>query len=173
MQAGYRRRNRGPAAGIPQLLVLAGCSLVAFTGVWLWWFAEDTTGRVIRENDITDPYAVQLWMRRLHWAGAYVVLAVVVYMILRAAMRREGQRMAFLFVFLIVMGVGVWSGYTVDWDAAQLWSETVGTKLRIGLDLGDGPRLPEELGRARLHLSVVPAAILIVGLASFLQYRRR
>ncbi len=173
MQRRYRRLNRGVAAGIPQLLVSAGCSLVAFTGVWLWWFAEPIAGRVVSTNDITDPYAVQVWMRWLHWGGCYVVGAVVVYMIIRAAVRRDGQRTAFLFVFLIVLGVGVWSGYTVDWEAAQLWSETVGTKLSTGLSLGDGPRLPEELGRARLHLSVLPAAMLIVGITSFLQYRRR
>ena len=112
-------------------------------------------------------------MRRLHWGGCYIVGAVVVFMIMRAAVRREGQRMVFLFLFLIVLGVGVWSGYTVDWEAAQLWSETVGTKLSTGLSLGDGPRLPEDLGRARLHLSVVPAVMLTVGLTAYLQYRRR
>lgn len=167
------RRGANPAAGIPELLVSIGCSLVAFTGVWLWWFGEDTTGRVITTNNWTDPFAVQFWMRRLHSFGSYALAAVLVFMVIRAAIRRQGLRIVFLVTFLGFLGIGVWAGLTADWEPARLWSETIGTKLRAGFALGEGPRLPDELGRVKLHLSVVPAALAIVALTSFLHYRRR
>ncbi len=146
--------------------------MVAFTGVWLWWFGENTSNRVIRENDITDPFAVQVWMRRLHIIGTVGLVAVVLLMIVRAVVRRQGWRMVFHVTFLGLMGIGVWAGYDADWDAARLWSQTVGTKLSTGLSLsGDAP-LPERLQSARVHLSIVPAALAAVGLVSFLHYRR-
>lgn len=147
--------------------------MVAFTGVWLWWFGEDTTGRIIRQNDFTDPLAVQIWMRRLHAFGSYGLAAVVLFMIIRAAVRQQGLRIVFLGTFLGFLGLGMWAGFNADWDAARLWSETVGSKIRTGIAFGEGPRLPDELGRARLHLSVIPTALAIVGLTSFLHYRRR
>jgi hypothetical protein len=173
MGKGSGRRGANPAARIPELLVSIGCSLVAFTGVWLWWFGEDTTGRVIISNNWTDPFAVQFWMRRLHSFGSYALAAVLVFMVVRAAIRQQGLRIVFLVTFLGFLGIGVWAGLTADWEPARLWSETIGTKLRTGFALGEGPRLPDELGRVRLHLSVVPAALAIVALTSFLHYRRR
>jgi hypothetical protein len=169
-------RGRGganPAARIPELLVSIGCSVVAFTGVWLWWFGEDIAGRVIRRNDWTDPFAAQFWMRRLHSFGSYGLGAVLVFMVMRAAIRRQGLRIVFLVTFLGFLGIGVWAGITADWEPARLWSETIGTKLRTGFALGEGPRFPDELRRVRLHLSIVPAALAIVAMASFLHYRRR
>ena len=161
-----------PGARLPQLLVTIGCSLAAFTGMWLWWFGQDTSGLIIRENDITDPYAVQTWMRRLHTFGAYATAVVVVFMIMRAAAQRQSWRTVFLFAFLLLAVVGIWTGVNADWDAARLWSETMGTKLSAGIDIGDNRRLPDELRVARSHLSVVPAAMLGVAFLSFLHYRR-
>ena len=169
----YGRRTSGPGARIPQLLVSVGCSLVAFTGVWLWWFGQNTTGRVVRNNnDITDPFAIQLWMRRLHSFGSYALAAVIVFMIVRAAVQRDAWRAIFLLLFVIFVGIGVWAGATADWDAARLWSETVGGKLRAGFDMGNGPQLPDKLRRARVHLSVVPVAMLVVAVLSLVHYRR-
>jgi len=173
MGQSYRRRGANPAARIPDLLVSIGGSLVAFTGVWLWWFGEDIAGRVIHRGDWTDPFAVQFWMRRLHSFGSYGLVAVLVFMVMRAATRRQGLRIVFLVTFLGFLAIGVWAGITADWEPARLWSETIGTKLRTGFAFDEGPRLPDELGRVRLHLSVVPVALAIVALASLLHYRRR
>lgn len=173
MARGNRRNRQNPAAHVPELFVSIGCSMVAFTGVWLWWFGEDTTGRIIRDNVWTDPLAVQIWMRRLHAFGSYGLAAVLVFMVLRAAIRQQGLRIVFLVTFLGFLGLGIWAGFNADWEAARLWSNTAGTKLRTAISIGEGPRLPDELGRARLHLSVIPAALAIVALTSFLHYRRR
>ena len=169
----YGRRGTNPAARLPELFVSIGCSAAAFSGFWLWWFGEDITARVIRENDITDPFAVQVWMRRIHLACVVGVAIVLVFMVVRAAIRQQGWRIMFIVVFLGFLGVGAWAGYTADWEAARLWSDTVGTKGRAVIAIGEGARLPDELGRVRLHLSIVPTALLIVGLTSFMHYRRR
>ena len=147
--------------------------MVAFTGVWLWWFGEDTTGRVIRENSWTDPLAVQIWMQRLHHYGSYALAVVLVFMVVRAMVRQQGLRIVFLVSFLGFLALGIWAGYNADWEAARVWSDTVGTKGRTVIAVGDGPRLPDALGRVRLHLSVIPIALAIVALISFMQYRRR
>ncbi len=168
----YRRASTAPTARLPELFFSISASMVGFTGAWLWWFGENIRNRVIRENDITDPYAVQLWMRRLHTFGTWLLVAVVVLMIIRAALRQQGWRMMFLFAFLVFIGIGVWAGYDTDWDAARLWSETIGTKLSAGLNLDGGPELPDQLQSARVHLSIIPAALAAVGLISFLHYRR-
>lgn len=173
MARGLRRVDHNPAARIPELLVSIGCSLVAFTGVWLWWFGEDTSGLSIRQNNFTDPVAVQTWMRRLHEFGSYGLAAVLLFMVVRAVIRQQGLRIAFLATFLGFLGLGMWAGFNADWESARAWSETAGTKLRAGIAIGEGPRLPDDLGRARLHLSVIPAALAIVGLSSLLHYRRR
>jgi len=154
-------------------LVSIGCSMVAFTGVWLWWFGEDTTGLVIRENSWTDPLAVQIWMQRLHHYGSYALAVVLVFMVVRAMVRQQGLRIVFLVSFLGFLALGIWAGYNADWEAARVWSDTVGTKGRTVIAVGDGPRLPDALGRVRLHLSVIPIALAIVALISFMQYRRR
>lgn len=167
-----RQSNSMPTARIPELLFSVSASVVAFSGAWLWWFGQNIRDRVIRSNDIADPYAVQVWMRRLHSIGTWVLIGTVVVLILRAASRRQGWSMVFLFAFLVFAGVGIWTGYDADWDGARLWSETVGTKLAVGADLGDGPPLPSDLQRARVHLSIIPATLLAVGLLALAQYRR-
>ena len=111
-------------------------------------------------------------MRRIHIFGAAGVAVVLVFMVVRAAVRKQGWRILFIVVFLGFLGVGAWAGFTADWEAARLWSDTVGTKARTVIAIGDGARLPDELGRARLHLSIVPAALLIVALSAFMHYRR-
>ena len=162
-----------PAARLPELFVSIGCSATAFSGFWLWWFGEDISVRVIRENDFTDPYAVQVWMRRIHWFAAVSVGVVLVFMVVRAVIRQQGWRIIFILVFLGFLGVGAWAGYTADWEAARLWATTVGTKGRAVIALGEGATLPDELGRVRLHLSIVPTALMIIALSSFMHYRRR
>lgn len=173
MARAYGRRGTNPAARLPELFVSIGCSATAFSGFWLWWFGEDITARVIRENDFTDPFAVQVWMRRIHLFSAGVVAVVLLFMVLRAVIRQQGWRIAFILVFLAFLGVEAWAGYTADWEAARLWSDSVGSKGRTIIAIGEGARLPDELGRVRLHLSIVPTALLIVALSAFMHYRRR
>jgi len=172
MAQSYRRVSKSPAARLPQLLVAMGCSLTAFTGVWLWWFGEDVAPRVGSVNRLTDPHTVHLWMGRLHWIGGYVVSTVIVFMILRAVARRAPWQLLFLALFLGLLGVGIWAGYTADWESARLWASTVGTKMTAGMNFGDRPGLPADLRRARVHLSIVPASMLVVALVSFRHYRR-
>lgn len=173
MARAYGRRGTNPAARLPELFVSIGCSFAAFSGFWLWWFGEDITGRVVRENDITDPFAAQVWMRRIHLIAVAVVALVLLFMVVRAVVRQQGLRVVFIAVFLAFLAVGAWAGYTADWEAARLWSDTVGTKGRAVMAIGEGATLPDELGRVRLHLSVIPTALLMVALSSFMHYRRR
>ena len=168
----YGRRALNPAARLPELFMSIGCSMTVFSGFWLWWFGEDIAARVVRENDFTDPYAVQVWMRRIHLFGAIGVGVLLTFIVARAAIRQQGWRIMFIVVFLGFLVLEVWARITADWGAVRLWSDTIGTKGRAVIAIGDGARLPDELGRVRLHLSVVPIALLIIGLSSFMQYRR-
>ena len=173
MAGSYREYRRSPTARVPQLLVSIGCSISAFTGVWLWWFGQDISNRVGISNSFTDPFAAQAWMRRLHWGASIGVCIVIGFMTLRAVVARHGGwRVFFLVLFLVLLGIGLWSGYEADWNQARMWSETVGSKFGIGINLGDRPSLPPGLRDARVHVAIVPAALAIVALASFYNYRQ-
>jgi len=169
----HRRDSLSPTARIPQLIVSVGCSLVAFSGVWLWWFGQDISDRVGITNDLDDPLAPQVWMRQLHRGAAYAVAMIIFLMVVRALVQRGGGwRVLFLVLFLLLLGVGFGTGFVAEWNEARVWSETTGGKVRAGLDLTDLPPLPDSLRQVRVHLSIVPAALLVVALGSFYQYRR-
>lgn len=168
----YRRSSTAPTARLPELFVSISGSLVAFTGAWLWWFGQDTRNRVVRDNEITDPIAIQVWMRRLHQIGTWVLVGLVILMIVRAARRHQGWRMVFLVAFLAFMAAGIWAGFDADWNDARLWSETNGTKMSAIINWGDGPPLPDGLRSARVHMAIIPGVLAGVGLLSFLHYRR-
>lgn len=159
-------------ARIPELALSCSAALVVVTGAWLWWFGQNTRNQVIRANDLSDQYALQIWTRRVHAISTWVLIGAVVLLVIQAARRGFGWRVLFLLAFLVFAGVAVWSGYDADWEAARLWSETVGTKLAVGLPIGDAPALPADLDSSRLHLSVIPAVLVATGLLAVLQHRR-
>lgn len=166
------RMHATPGARIPELVLSIGAALVAVTGAWLWWFGENTANQVVRTNDLSDQYSVQVWVRRAHSVSTWLLIGAAVVMVLRAAQRRYGWQVVYLLAFLVFAAVAVWSGLGADWDAARLWSATTGSKLAVGLPLDDSPPLPTPLDDARLHLSIVPAVLLATAVLALLQQRR-
>lgn len=171
--ARYEDRTRNPAgARIPELVLSVSAAFVAVTGGWLWWFGQNTANQVVRANDLSDQYSLQVWMRRAHSVSTWLLIAAAVAMVLQAAQRRHGWKAVYLLAFVAFSGIAVYSGFEADWEAARLWSETTGSKLAVGLPLDDSPALPVALDDARLHLSIVPAVLIATGVLALMQQRR-
>lgn len=163
------RSHSGPQpAQLSQLLVSGLGAIVAMSGVWLWFLSE-RSGRLA---GLDDPFVAHRWIGRIHWVAAIVLGVVIGFMALRAISEAQGWSFVFLALFMFLLVIGFVTGYQTDWDAARLWASTVGSKFGTGLQLGDGPALPRSLREVRVHLSIVPAALLAVTVGSFWRYRR-
>lgn len=166
------RRGRSqagrPPADFAQLMVTGLGALVIATGVWLWFLGE-RSGTLA---GIEDPFVAHRWIGAIHWIASIGFAVVIASLLFRAVFESHGMQAVLLLIVAVLLAAGFATGYRADWDASRLWASTTGSKVSVGLPFGDGASLPASLRDVRVHVALVPAALLLITIASLWHYRR-
>jgi hypothetical protein len=171
-----RAYRPAPTSSTPvlQLVLMLAAAVTAVSGLWLWFFSEPSAlqGAIGRGVEIAEPFTLHLWVKRLHVVATVVVALSAVAILVRAVVSRAHWELVFLVTLGILLGLGYWSAFAVDWHEVGLWRLTLGTKFDAFSPLADAPSLDGQLPRFRIHVVFVPALMTVLGIAALTAHRR-
>lgn len=171
-----RAYRPAPSSSTPvlQVVLTLAAAVTAVSGLWLWFFSDPNAlqGAIASGPDLAEPFTLHLWVRRLHVVATVVVSLTAIAILVRAAVSRAHWELIFLIALVILLGLGYWSAFAVDWRELGLWRLTIDTKFDAFSPLAEAPSLDGQLPRFRIHVVFVPALMSVLAIFALAAHRR-